>query len=510
MADKLATYRSKRSASRTPEPVPAPAPAPLPRGDDDTFVIQEHHARRLHWDFRLERDGVLVSWALPKGLPPDPNQNHLAVHTEDHPLDYATFEGEIPKGEYGGGQVEIWDHGTYECEKWTDREVKVVLHGRRASGRYVLIHTRGDNWLIHRMEPPSADGPEREREPERQVKGQRNPRPAPGSTREPKREPMPELIRPMLATLGELPPPSEDDEFGYEMKWDGLRAVVYVADGRVRVVSRNDRDVTVAYPEICDLGEALGDVPAVLDGEIVACDPAGRISFMALQPRMHVRDPAEIRRLREEVPVTYKVFDLLYLDGHMTIGLPYVQRRELLESLRLEGPHWDTPPYRKGGGAQALAASEEQQLEGIVAKRLDSVYEPGRRSSAWIKVKHTRTQEVIVGGWTPGKGRREGTIGALLLGIPGPEGLEYVGQVGTGFTRETLDDLYRRLRPLERKTPPFAHSLPTRDAKDAHWVTPKLVGEVEFGEWTRDGRLRQPSWRGLRPDKTPDEVVRES
>ncbi|HEV7899449.1 MAG TPA: non-homologous end-joining DNA ligase [Planosporangium sp.] len=498
MADKLAPYRSKRSASRTPEPVPAPGP--LPGGGGDTFVIQEHHARRLHWDFRLERDGVLVSWALPKGLPLDPKKNHLAVHTEDHPLDYAAFEGEIPKGEYGGGVVEIWDRGTYECEKWTDREVKVVLHGERARGRYVLIRTRGDNWIIHRMDPPPAQPPERASAPE----------PAPASGREPGPEPMPELIRPMLATLGELPAPGEDADFGYEMKWDGLRAIVYVANGQVRVMTRNDKDVTVAYPELCDLGGALGDVPAVLDGEIVARDPAGRISFMALQPRIHQRDPARIRRLREQTPVTYQVFDLLYLDGHNTIGLRYEQRRELLESLRLHGPHWDTPPYARGGGARALAESKERRLEGIVAKRLDSIYEPGRRSSAWVKVKHTRTQEVIIGGWTPGQGRRAGTIGALLLGIPGPEGLEYVGQVGTGFNREALDDLYRRLRPLERKTPPFARPLPARDAKDAHWVTPKLVGEVEFGEWTRDGRLRQPSWRGLRPDKSPDEVVRES
>jgi bifunctional non-homologous end joining protein LigD len=323
-------------------------------------------------------------------------------------------------------------------------------------------------------------------------------------------EPVPELIRPMLATLGTLPPPDEDDEYGYEMKWDGLRAVVYLAGGRVRVVTRNDKEVSIAYPELQDLAGALGDVPAVLDGEIVACDPAGRISFMALQPRMHLRDLAQIERLREQNPVTYQVFDLLYLDGQLTTGLAYQQRRELLESLDLHGPHWDTPPYQRGGGERALAASREQRLEGIVAKRLDSSYEPGRRSSAWIKVKHTRTQEVVVGGWTPGKGRRAGTIGALLLGIPTPDGLEYVGQVGTGFNRETLDDLYRRLRPLERKTPPFAHPLPARDAKDAHWVTPKLVGEVEFGEWTRDGRLRQPSWRGLRPDKSPDEVVRES
>ncbi|MGC9668752.1 non-homologous end-joining DNA ligase [Planosporangium sp. 12N6] len=488
MADRLAVYRGKRSASRTPEPIPAEGP--LPRGDDDTFVIQEHHARRLHWDFRLEHDGVLVSWALPKGLPDEPRTNHLAVHTEDHPLEYASFSGEIPRGEYGGGLVTIWDRGEYECEKWTDREVKVVLHGGRARGRYALIRTHGENWLIHRMEPPAS-----------------GPTPA---VRTAQAGPLPGLIRPMLATLGELPPPTEDPNVGYEMKWDGLRAVVYIAEGRVRVVSRNDRDVTVAYPELQDLAAALGPVPAVLDGEIVACDPTGRISFNALQPRMHVRDRAQIQRLRERTPVTYQIFDLLHLGGHDTISLPYVQRRELLEDLRLSGSHWDTPAYTRGGGARALADSAQRRLEGIVAKRLDSVYEPGRRSDAWIKVKHTRTQEVIIGGWSPGRGRRAGTIGALLLGIPGPDGLEYVGQVGTGFNRETLDDLYRALRPLERKTSPFARPLPTRDAKDARWVTPKLVGEVQFGEWTRDGRLRQPTWRGLRPDKSPDEVVRES
>jgi bifunctional non-homologous end joining protein LigD len=407
-------------------------------------------------------------------------------------------------GEYGGGQVEIWDRGTYECETWTDREVKFVLHGERAHGRYVLIRTHGDNWLIHLMEPAKESGDTESVKTEPAAKERA------GEPATAERDPIPELIRPMLATLGELPAASEDPDFGYEMKWDGLRAVAYVADGEVRLVSRNDKDVTVAYPELREFGAALGGVPAVFDGEIVACDPAGQISFAALQPRMHVRDRAQIRRLSEQTPVTYKIFDLLHLDGHDTVGLRYEQRRELLESLGLHGPHWDTPAYTRGGGPAALAASREQRLEGIVAKRLDSVYEPGRRSKAWVKVKHTRTQEVVIGGWAPGQGRRAGTIGALLLGIPGPEGLEYVGQVGTGFNRETLDDLYRRLRPLERRTPPFAHPLPTRDAKDAHWVTPKLVGEVEFGEWTRDGRLRQPSWRGLRPDKSPDEVVRES
>jgi len=480
VADKLSPYRRKRSASRTTEPVPAEGP--LPQGNDDTFVIQEHHARALHWDFRLERGGVLVSWAIPKGLPLDPKTNHLAVQTEDHPLEYAAFEGEIPAGEYGGGPVRIWDRGTYECEEWTDREVKVVLHGERAQGRYALIHTGGKSWLIHRMDPPPVEG----------------------------WEPVPELIRPMLATLGQLPTPDEDASFGYETKWDGVRTVVYVQGGRARLMTRNDLDVTAAYPELQALGKALGATPVVLDGEVIAVDPAtGRISFAALQPRMHLRNQAQVRRLAAQVPVTYCVFDLLYLDGHHTTGLPYRQRRELLESLDLRGSHWDTPPYTSGGGPDALSAAKEHGLEGIVAKRLDSVYEPGRRSRAWIKFKNTQTQEVVLGGWKPGKGMRAGTIGSLLLGIPGPEGLDYIGQVGTGFTQGMLDDLYRQLRPLERKTSPFAGALPSADVKDVHWVTPKIVGEVEFTEWTHEGTLRQPSYKGLRDDKHPLEVVRE-
>jgi bifunctional non-homologous end joining protein LigD len=493
MPDKLSTYRKKRSAARTPEPVPEAGP--LPRGDDDTFVIQEHHARRLHFDFRLERDGVLVSWAIPKGLPDDPKRNHLAVHTEDHPLEYASFEGEIPRGEYGGGAVTIWDRGTYECEKWNDREVMVTLHGQRANGRFVLFQTDGKNWMIHRMKG-HVD----------QLAGSLKSAAAAPST-----VGMPDLIRPMLATLGELPPSTEDGRYTYEHKWDGVRAVVYVESGRVRVMTRNDIDVTRTYPELGGLGAAVGGLSLVLDGEIVAFDAErGGVSFGALQPRMHVQNPAQIRRLAEQVPVTYCVFDVLYLDGYRTTELSYRERRELLEGLGLRGPHWDTPAVASGGGAQALAASKRLGLEGIVAKRLDSVYEPGRRSRAWIKVKNVTAQEVVIGGWTPGQGRRAGTVGSLLLGIPAEEGLEFVGGVGTGFTQQMLADLYGRLRPLERKTSPFARELPARDRKNAHWVTPRLVGEVTFGEWTRDGRLRHPAWRGLRPDKSPDEVVRES
>ncbi|MFC7241079.1 non-homologous end-joining DNA ligase [Catellatospora aurea] len=479
MADKLAPYRGKRSAARTPEPVPEAGP--LPRGHDDTFVIQEHHARALHWDFRLEHGGVLVSWAVPKGLPLDPKDNRLAVHTEDHPLEYADFAGHIPEGEYGGGEVAIWDRGTYDLEKWSDREVKVVLHGHRVQGRYVLIRTRGTQWLMHRMDPPPAD------------------RTAP-----------PDLVRPMMATLGELPSKAQDGRYGYELKWDGVRAVVYVEGGRVRAMSRNDLDVTAAYPELRAFGEALGSTTAVFDGELVAFDSSGRISFGALQPRMHVQDAARVRRLAARTPVTYVLFDLLHLDGRDTTKLPYRQRRELLEGLGLSGAHWDTPPYTEGGGRRLLETSREQGLEGVVAKLLDSAYEPGRRSRAWIKVKNLRTQEVVVAGWRPGQGNRADTIGALLLGIPEPAGLRYVGSVGTGFTRQMLDDLRVRLSKLERKTSPFAAGPPIREARDAHWATPKLVGEVRFTEWTRDGRLRHPAWRGLRPDKSASDVVPES
>jgi bifunctional non-homologous end joining protein LigD len=500
--DKLSTYRGMRDPARTPEPVPPPGP--LPRGDDDTFVVQEHHARQLHWDFRLERNGVLVSWAVPKNLPLDPKRNNLAVHTEDHPLEYASFTGEIPAGEYGGGRVTIWDRGTYELEKWSDDEVKVVLRGSRVSGRYVLFKTGygGDdrNWMVHRMDPPQ----------------------------DPDWQPLPELVRPMLAVPGQLPPPAEDERWGYEMKWDGVRAVVYVEGGRVRVLSRNDRDVTGTYPELRALGPALGSRQCVLDGEIVAFDAEGRASFGALQPRMHVTNPNQIRRLTEQVPVVYLIFDVLHLEGRSTLDRPYRERRELLESLELAGPSWQTPPYFPGAGAAALDMSRQARLEGVVAKRLGSRYEPGRRSADWLKVKSFRTQEVVVIGWKPGSGRREGGIGSLLLAANAPPGggagdgsgpaggaaaggtpgLVYAGKVGTGFTQHMLAEAERRLRPLERATAPAA-GVPRDVARDAHWVEPRLVGEVAFAEWTRDGRLRAPSWRGWREDKEPGEVIRE-
>jgi len=294
------------------------------------------------------------------------------------------------------------------------------------------------------------------------------------------------------------------------MKWDGVRAVAYVDGGRVRLMSRNDLDVTRSYPEIAGLGEQLGSVQAVLDGELVTFDERGAPDFGRLQQRMHVADVAVARRLAKSVPVVYLVFDVLHLDGRPTVDLPYDERRALLDGLGLAGRSWQTPPSFDGPGADVLAASRENGLEGVVAKRLASVYVPGRRSPDWRKVKHLRMQEVVVAGWRPGKGRRHGGLGSLILGVQGAAGLEFAGGVGTGFTERMLADLAARLRPLARATPPFARELPRSETRDAHWVEPRLVGEVVFTEWTPDGRLRHPSWRGLRTDKDPGAVRRES
>ena len=477
--DPLETYRSKRDPTRTPEPVPHKrTKRHIAQEAPPTFVVQEHHARALHWDFRLERDGVLASWAVPKGLPLQRGLRRLAVRTEDHPMEYAHFEGSIPEGEYGGGDVRLWDRGTYECLKWSEREVMVDLHGAVAHGRYVLVRTKGKDWIVQRLDPAADD-----------------------------RASLPVLIKPMLATPGELP--RRDDGWAFEFKWDGVRAVAYVDGGRLRLMSRNDRDITASYPELRHVAEQLGSRDAVLDGEVVAFDGQGRPSFAALQTRMHVADESKARRLAQEIPVAYVVFDLLFLDGHSLVDEPYERRRRELDSLGLSGPNLAVPPSLDGPGADVLRAAGEQGLEGVVAKKRESPYRSGRRSPEWVKVKLIATQEVVVVGWAPGKGRRQDSIGALLLGVGDDEGLGFVGRVGTGFTQAALIDLAERLRPLERASPPVHGPLPARQVSDAHWVEPRLVGEVGYSQWTTDGRLRHPSWRGLRADKDPQAVRRE-
>lgn len=315
-------------------------------------------------------------------------------------------------------------------------------------------------------------------------------------------------IAPMLARASEELPHDERG-WAFEFKWDGVRALVYAEHGRLSVLSRNGRDVTVAYPELQGLLGALHSREAVLDGEVVTLDERGRPSFAVLQSRMHVTSPAKASRLALENPVAFVAFDVLHLDGSSMLDAPYRLRRELLESLELSGPNWHVPPYFEKDGAELLRVSREQGLEGVVCKRLDSRYLPGRRSDAWLKVKHEHVQEVVVGGWSPGAGRRAERIGSLLVGTYDGSRLVYAGRVGTGFSEDDLDYLRARLAPLERPAPPFGGELPRAETRDAHWVEPRLVGEVRFGEWTPEGRLRQPVWRGLRSDKRPRAVRRE-
>lgn len=452
VADRLTTYRSMRDPGRTPEPVPAAQPA---SGQNNRFVIQEHHARRLHYDFRLERDGVLVSWAVPKNLPDTSTVNHLAVHTEDHPLEYATFEGDIPKGEYGGGHVAIWDSGTYDTEKFRDSgengEVIVNLHGNRVSGRYVLIQTEGKNWLVRRM------------------KEQR--------------------LQPMLATHGSVDRLSAD-HWAFEGKWDGYRLLVDADHGRIRLTARSGRDVTGEYPQLQSLAADLADHHVILDGEVVALQD-GVPSFQAMQNR------------GSGSHIEFWCFDILSLDGRDLTRAKYRDRRKLLETLA-SGGALTVPPLLPAD--DPLKFADERGFEGVVAKKWDSGYRPGR-SEAWVKDKFWRTQEVVIGGWRAGEGGRTSGIGALLIGVPEGDGLQFVGRVGTGFTDKMLADLKAMLKPLETSESPFTAPLSTLDGRGVTFVRPELVGEVRYSERTTDNRLRQPSWRGLRPDKAPAEVT---
>jgi bifunctional non-homologous end joining protein LigD len=474
--EKLAEYERKRSFDRTPEPRGRKTKNDAPGGK--RFVIQEHHARRIHWDLRLERDGTLASWALPRGVPAAPKDNRLAVRTEDHPLSYLEFEGEIPKGEYGAGTMSIWDRGTYVAEKFTDDKVVLDFSGERVRGRYALFATKGDNWMIHRMDPPEDAA----------------------------REPLPRGLGPMLACPGKLP--RDERAFAYELKWDGVRALAYCEPGQVRLESRNLRDVSSQYPEVTRaLREALGAREALIDGEVVAFDGDGRPDFQRLQRRMHLASDSAVRRRMADAPATYIAFDVLHLDGRTLLEAPYGERRDALDSLELGGPHLQAPRHHLGDGRDLLELTRSRGLEGLVAKRLDSPYVPGRRSRAWIKVKNVRTTDLVVAGWMPGQGGRTGRIGALLVGHYDDDGqLHYAGRVGTGFTERVLDDLARLLGPLERDSSPFSGRQPP---KEARFVEPELVARVEFNEWTRAGTLRAPSFKGLRDDVEPAEIRRD-
>lgn len=445
LGDALGRYRAKRDPARTPEPVPGAGPV---AGPGNRYVIHEHRARRLHWDVRLERDGVLVSWAVPKGPPDSPRQDRLAVHTEDHPLEYLDFHGTIPAGEYGAGEMSVWDRGTYRAEKWRADEVIVVLRGERLTGRYALIRTEGDQWLIHLMKDQSAAGE------------------------------LPRGLTPMLATTGDVAGLS-GSEWAFERKWDGYRLIVEIDAGELRLRSRAGNDVTARYPQLAVLAEELAGHRAVLDGEIIVDGPDGAVNVALLK--------ANPRRAE------FVAFDLLYLDGTSLLRKRYRDRRQVLEALAATAPALRVPPRYAGSGTDALRRSERDGAEGVVAKRLDSVYLPGTRGHAWVKQRHWRTQEVVVGGIRRSRAR---PFASLLVGIPAEDGLVYVGRVGTGFDEAAMSELATRLRRLERKTCPFVNELSAAERRDVTWVTPKVEGAVRYMDRTDSGRLWHPAWLG--------------
>jgi bifunctional non-homologous end joining protein LigD len=518
---RLAKYVGMRDPAKTPEPFPAssspaqgdqpaskgssgqPQPGdPAPPGG--IFVIQEHHARRYHLDFRLEHDGVLASWALPRGVPETPDRNNLAVQTEDHPMDYADFAGVIPKGEYGAGTVSIWDRGEFTCEKWRDgKEVIATLTGQPGGGlhgtkRFALINT-GDRWLIHLMKEQPG-GRLRKGAPSPSAKASPATAPKPAVP-----QPMP-TYTPMLATSGTV----ADLRGGgwlYELKWDGIRAIITGTEGKIRLMSRNGNDLTATYPELTDRScWPNGDF--VADGEIVALGKGSRPDFGRLQLRMNLVKTADIERARASVPVQLMLFDLLYDGGTDLSGLPFRERRERLAEFagRLRG---GCPLHLSAvldhDVEDLMTSAGELGLEGVMAKKADSRYVIGRRSRSWIKLKLERSQEVVVGGWRPGAGARSGTFGSLLLGIPEGGKLHYVGRVGSGFKEWQLRDIMEKLESRLVADSPFA-DIPREDSAGARWVDPELVAEVTFGEWTGPGRLRHPVWRGWRPDKSPKDV----
>ncbi len=467
---KLREYLDMRRFGETPEPA---AGEPSPAGN--TFVIQKHDATRLHYDLRLERDGVLVSWAVPKGLPYEKGVKHLAVRTEDHPMEYAEFEGIIPKGHYGAGPVVIWDRGTYDLLEWTDSKVSFRLHGQRHRGEFHLVKTRSD-WLIF-LSRPLDEGPRRP----------------------------PDLL-PMLAHGGYEP--FEGEGWVFEPKLDGIRTLAYVDMESTKLISRRGRDQTASYPELGSLHNRITSSNAVVDGEIVAGGPEGQPSFELLQQRMNLASPAEIDRIRRKIPVELYAFDLLWLDGEDLTGLPLSERRRRLEGISVEGKALRLTYVVEREGVAFYEQAKKFGFEGVVAKRAASPYLPGRRSPDWRKIKILNRQDCVVLGWTPGQGGRGASFGALLVGAYVDGALRWIGQVGTGFTDGLLRDLMERLQELETREPPIDDP-ELRRVRGAHWVRPELVCVVEFLQMTGASKLRAPSFKGLRTDKLPEDCVLE-
>lgn len=489
MAKKL--YNEKRRFDETPEPK-----APSFRGDVDvaaaapgtTFMIHQHHARRLHFDLRLEflngKTPVLVSWAVPKNLPLKTGKPHLAVHVEDHPFDYGSFSGTIPAGNYGAGEVRIFDSGTYELLEQEPGKLTIRLHGKRMQGVWHLFQTKkGEekDWLVRlrTLERPDHD-------------------------------PLPPL-EPMKATL--IDEPFDDDGWIFEPKWDGVRTLAICDIDGTLLMSRNKNDVTATYPEFASLQDRLVCIDAIVDGEIVAMS-RGRPSFERLQSRINLQNERDIQRMMKQIPTTFIAFDLLYLDGRSLLKEPIEERKSLLQDLVVVNENVQVSPFVPGQGKALYDAAFEQRLEGIVAKKLGCPYRPARRGREWLKVKTVHDAELVIGGWSRGEGSRSRSFGALLVGAYADEGLRFVGSVGTGFSEKMIDLLMPRLESLEadempfvidpRQTPKGSFGKPIREPR---WTRPELVAKVEFRELTSTGKLRAPSFKGLDPSKLPTDCL---
>ena len=506
----LQEYRRKRKFRETPEPS-----GKVARQAGNHFVVQEHHARRLHYDFRLEVDGVLKSWAVPKGPSLNPADKRLAVQTEDHPLEYGTFEGTIPAGHYGAGKVAIWDSGTFEpegsmpaSEQINRGEIKFELYGQKLKGSFVLVRLRGDgqkkNWLLikHRDAAANVSGaPGKVAEPIlpvtsagktshelKMLEGAR-----PGS--------MPAKFHAALATLAENP--SSDPSWLFEIKWDGIRALACVKDGKLKLLSRTNRDITREYPDLSVIAHSINAKEACIDGEIVALDSDGRSDFQRLQNRMGVQNPSA--RAMEEIPVVYYAFDIIYCDGHDLRNVPLIERKEFLEQVLRAGSVVRYSDHQIGKGAELFDLAVERELEGIVGKQVSSTY-PAGRTTAWLKFKTDKEVDAVVGGWTEPRGTRE-YFGALLLGLYDGDKLNFIGGAGTGFSVGLQKRLWAQLQRLKSDDYPFDERPSTREK--ATWVKPELVARVKFGGWTEGAHLRQPRFLGLQEDRVPKECTLE-
>jgi len=524
----LERYAAKRTFARTPEP---PAKVPAARHGALLFVVQKHAARRLHYDFRLELDGVLKSWAVPKGPSLDPADKRMAVEVEDHPFDYASFEGVIPEKQYGAGNVIVWDCGPYSPDEggrysFMDRDeaqqrlraelaagkLSFFLCGEKLKGSYTLVKTRS-GWLLIKHKDRFAQANDVLARAYSVLSGAsldsvtpRNAPPRLPATRlcpSGPPEKLPRELKPMLAeSVAQV---QSNPEWRYEPKLDGYRVIAFVSGATVRLQSRRGLDLTAFFPEIA---AALASQPAgqlILDGEIVALDASGRPSFNALQNRAQLKSAAEISAAQRATPVVLVCFDLLHFAGLNLRGAPYSDRRRYLAQCLLPGAHLQLV-HSSGNAEQLYAASLEHGFEGLIAKRLDSVYQAGQRSRSWLKCKAQHTEEFLVGGYTAGNGARE-TLGALLLGYRSGKELRYAGHVGSGLDERAIEELLRRSTKLKRSSSPFTEKPPLH--RPTTWLKPQLVAEVSYSEWTPAGALRAPVFVRLRDDVAPDSVRRD-